>query len=30
MARATEPPVDMLPVEDALARILDLCEPLAD
>ena len=29
MARATEPPVDMLPVEDALARILDLCEPLA-
>ena len=29
MARATEPPVDMLPVEDALGRILDLCEPLA-
>ncbi len=29
MARATEPPVDMLPVEDALARILDLCDPLA-
>ena len=28
MAQATEPPVDMLPVEDALARILDLCEPL--
>ncbi len=29
MPRATEPPVDMLPVEDALARILELCEPLA-
>lgn len=28
MPRATEPPVDMLPVEDALQRILDLCEPL--
>ena len=28
MPRATEPPVDMLPVEDALERILDLCEPL--
>ena len=29
MPRPTEPPVDMLPVEDALERILDLCEPLA-
>jgi len=29
MPRATEPPVDMLPVEDALERILELCEPLA-
>lgn len=28
MPRATEPPVDMLPVEDALERILGLCEPL--
>ena len=28
MPRPTEPPVDMLPVEDALRRILDLCEPL--
>lgn len=28
MPRATEPPVDMLPVEDALERILDLCDPL--
>lgn len=28
-ARATEPPLDMLPVEDALERILALCEPLA-
>lgn len=28
MPRATEPPVDMLPVEDALQRILDLCDPL--
>ena len=28
MPRPTEPPLDMLPVEDALQRILDLCEPL--
>ena len=28
MPRATEPPADMLPVEDALERILDLCPPL--
>ncbi len=28
MPRATEPPVDMLPVEDALERILGLCAPL--
>lgn len=28
MPRATEPPVDMLPVEDALERILGLCDPL--
>ena len=29
MPRATEPPVDMLPVEDALERVLDLCAPLS-
>ena len=28
MPRATEPPVDLLPVEDALQRILGLCAPL--
>ena len=28
MPRATEPPAAMLPVEDALRRILDLCPPL--
>ena len=28
MPHATEPPAAMLPVEDALDRILDLCEPL--
>ena len=28
MPRPTEPPVDMLPVEDALERILDLCDAL--
>ena len=28
MPRATEPPADMLPVEHALQRILDLCPPL--